>query len=103
MTIPRVLMAAALLVLGFMILGIQQNMLKIGGQLDGAKGELVQHLSHIGNQLSSAHAKLDTVMTRQKGRGRIGKPRVKPVPHLRPTPLLPQPVNPFDPFFGDKK
>jgi hypothetical protein len=95
MTIPRVLLAAALLIVAFMLLGVQKNILMMNESLKAGGGQLIEHMTHISSQLSSAHAKLDTVIVRQRGTGRIGKPRVKPVPHLMPTPLQPPPSVPF--------
>lgn len=96
MTISKVLLAAALLVLGFMILGIQKNMMGINDSVSAGRGEVVKHLTDISGKLDVTHGKLDTLSSKlTRGVGRIGKPRVKPVPHLR---RLPPPVSPADPF-----
>lgn len=110
MTIPRVLLAAALLVLGFMILGIQRNMLTLGTGLTNSGQEMVKHLTNINGQLVTAHTKLDQVQVKLKrGVGQIGKPRVRAIPHLaHPTargfrtaaPTAPAPpFNPWAQFF----
>lgn len=92
MTIAKVLLAIAMLVLGFMLLGVQRNMLHVGDRIDAG-------FTALGGQITTAQTKLDTVITRQKGMARISRPRTKPVPHLQHIRPPPPPI-PLDWFRG---
>lgn len=97
MTIPRVLLAAALLILGFMILGTTKTVLQLKSDMEAAKTTLVGEVGSINKGLAAvtkqqlaAEDTLDKVYKLTKAYGRVGKPRVKAVPCL--------PVQQADPF-----
>lgn len=81
------LLAIALLVLGFMLLGVQRNMLSFSDRFGTS-------LARIEEQLKVSNTKLDGLVKRQRGVARVGKPIVKAVKHVLPKP---QP-GPFDWF-----
>src|SRR5271168_2716222 len=101
MTIPRVLLAAALLTLGFMIWGVHKDIDGFRRDAGRVGAEVIAQLAGSASQLTSANDKLDQAhqkLDKLKPTGfiRVGKPRVKPVPHV-----LPHPQTMFEQLFGN--
>lgn len=86
MTIPRVIFAAALAVLGFMIWGIHKDIWTLTANINSAGTVIVSKIDAVAGQMTSAHSKLDVVkdkvMAFKTGKATIGKPRVPPVKNL---------------------
>src|SRR5277367_6312263 len=92
MTIPRVLLAAALLTLGFMIWGVHKDIGAfrrdagiVGAEVLAKMTGTTSQLTSANDKLDAAHAKLDKL--KPTGVIRVGKPRVRSVPHMPPHPL----------------
>lgn len=89
MTIPRVLLAAAILVLGFMIWGLHKDAYGINQAVLAQSSEMKTHITEVGDKLIGVAAKPPVTITKtrtvtkyvkQPGlKARIHKRRVPPV------------------------
>jgi hypothetical protein len=103
MTIPRVLLTAALLVLGFMIWGLHNDAAGLRGELVGLRGDFKGGIETFGSKLVAAATPVPSIApkpckTIRVYRNRpavVGKPKVPPVKHILPAPAPVQPFNPF--------
>lgn len=88
MTIARVILASALIVLGFMIWGVHKDVYNLTELAQKGGAAITAKIDGIAGQLSNADAKADKLMVMTKGIGTIGRPRTKPIRHLLPPPKV---------------
>jgi hypothetical protein len=89
MTVSRILMAVALVVIAVMIVGVQRNVLEVGDRIEAIRVEIGGHLTEIGGSVEGLPDKIKprvvhTVVVRKGPVARVGRPRVPPVKHLPP-------------------
>ena len=90
-TVSRLILAACLVALGFMIWGIHKDIYTLTEMAQRGGAAISAKIDGISGQLSNADAKSDKLITLTKGIGTIGKPRTKPIRHLLPAPVKPKP------------
>lgn len=108
MTIARVLMAAALIVLGFMIWGVHKDIYSLtelaqkgGAQIMAKLDASDAKTEGATAKINDANAKLDKMYNLTRGTGTVGRPKAKPIKHLV-LPPKPAPKPKPQPGFWDR-